>query len=164
MNMPETGTGAALPVAVILPEVSRDRLSWTGGIHLANQNVALTRTYTFLPGPYTSSYDYQTRSLFGEISLPVSARMQVVAGARFERRSQSFSDSESVQFRPEDSLWSGRLGIQWNLAAETMAYLSISRGVKSGASTPTARCPLASSFRSRITDRGREWASRQARR
>ena len=114
------------------PEANRDTLSWTGGIHLANQNVALTRTYTFLPGPYISSYDYQTRSLFGEISLPVSARMQVVAGARFERRSQSFSDSESVQFRPEDSLWSGRLGVQWNLAAQAMAYLGISRGVKSG--------------------------------
>ena len=113
-------------------EVSRDRLSWTGGIHLANQSVALTRTYTFLPGPYTSRYDYQTRSLFGEISLPVSASVQFVAGARLERRSQSFSDSESVQFRPEDSLWSGRLALQWDLATQTMAYLSISRGVKSG--------------------------------
>ncbi len=113
-------------------EASRDRLSWTGGIHLANQSVALTRTYTFLPGPYSSRYDYQTRSLFGEISLPISASVQFVAGARLERRSQSFSDSESVQFRPEDSLWSGRLALQWDLATQTMAYLSISRGVKSG--------------------------------
>ncbi|NDG93405.1 MAG: TonB-dependent receptor, partial [Gammaproteobacteria bacterium] len=115
-----------------LADVSRDRPSWTGGVHLANQSVALKRTYTFLPGPYTSRYDYQTRSLFGEISLPISASVQLVAGARLERRSQSFSDSESVQFRPEDSLWSGRLALQWDLAAETMAYLSISRGVKSG--------------------------------
>ena len=113
-------------------EASRDALSWTTGIHLANQSVALTRTYTFLAGPYTSRYDYQTRSLFGEISLPVSARMQFVAGARLEQRSQSFSDSESVQFRPEDTLWSGRLGLQYDLTAQTMAYLSISRGVKSG--------------------------------
>ena len=53
MNMPETGTGQLYTVAVIL-RGSRDRHS-TSGIHLANQS-ELTRTYTFLPGPYTSRY------------------------------------------------------------------------------------------------------------
>ena len=109
MNMPEIGTAAVLHCRFHPSGSKRDSLSWTSGIHLANQSVALTRNYTFLPGPYTSRYDYQTRSLFGEISLPVRCKRAVCC-----RRTIRTTQPVVFGFRiravsPEDSLWSGRL-------------------------------------------------------
>lgn len=107
-------------------------LNWLIGAQAANQLVSLTRRYTWLEGPYTSDYGYQTRSLFAEFDLPISDRLNLLAGARLEQRNQTFRDSEGVEFNPKDELWSGRLGLQWIFSDQFMTYLSISRGVKSG--------------------------------
>ena len=109
-----------------------DSTSWVLGVYALNQQVDLTRTYTFLPGPFSSSFEIDRLALYGEITSDLSERARLTVGLRGERHESSYADSEGVQFDPADDLWGGRLIFEWDLNARALIYASVTRGYKAG--------------------------------
>ena len=107
-------------------------LSWTVGIYHTDQATRLERRYTFAEGPYRSRFDNQAAALFGEVDVSFSPNFGGLIGGRIERRTRRFSDSNAMQFSPEETLWGGRIGIYYRLMPDLKSYMSISRGFKAG--------------------------------
>jgi outer membrane receptor protein involved in Fe transport len=109
-----------------------DSTSWVLGVYALNQEVDLTRTYTYLPQPFASTFEIDRLALYGEISSELSERARLTIGLRGERHESKYDDSEGVQFDPSDDLWGGRLIFEWDLNPQSMLYASVTRGYKAG--------------------------------
>ena len=92
----------------------------------------LRRVYTFLPGPFESSYDFDTYAVFGQLDTRLSDRLVLSTGLRLEERDTSYNDSEGVRFTPDDGLWGGKVALEYEMDEDTLVYISVARGYKAG--------------------------------
>ncbi|MDG1243045.1 MAG: TonB-dependent receptor, partial [Porticoccaceae bacterium] len=58
--------------------------------------------------------------------------LTIIAGIRFENRTATYSDSDTVDHSVDENLWAGRAALQYNFDANTMIYGLLSRGYKAG--------------------------------
>ncbi|MEM8768505.1 MAG: TonB-dependent receptor plug domain-containing protein [Pseudomonadota bacterium] len=105
---------------------------WVLGFYGLTQTVDLTRTYTFLPGPFESTFDIDRVALYGELTTALGEKNRITIGLRGERHEAGYTDSEAVEFDPRDDLWGGRFVFERDLNDATMLYLSATRGYKAG--------------------------------
>jgi outer membrane receptor protein involved in Fe transport len=109
-----------------------DRLDWVAGVYLLQQDVDLTRTYTFLPGPFSSAFEIDRVAVYGELTAHLNDRLRLTGGLRFEQHESSYRDSEGVRFGPEDDLVGGRIVLESDLSDQTLAYFAVTRGYRAG--------------------------------
>ena len=108
------------------------------GAYLKREEESLTRQYTYLPSDFQSQLDIDTAAAFGQVDVEISPQLELYVGGRLENRSADYADSAAVDSSPEDTLWSGRLGLDWAPTGNHGFYAGISRGVRAGG--PTAVC------------------------
>jgi outer membrane receptor protein involved in Fe transport len=108
------------------------RTSWVAGIYALEQDVALTRTYTFLPGPFSSDFDVRRLALYTETTTLLTDRWSVDAGLRGERFAATYRDSDGLRLGPDDTLFGGKLALNWRTASANLLYASLARGYKTG--------------------------------
>ena len=109
-----------------------DSTDWLVGLYRLEQEEDLTRNYTFAAGPFDSRYDFDTSALFFQMDTQLSDAWELAWGARLERRSTDYDNSDGTDVSPSESLWGGRIALKYDLAPATMVYLSLARGYKSG--------------------------------
>lgn len=109
-----------------------DTTDWVFGIYYLTSDENLERQYTFAAADFFSSYDFDTLALFTQLDTALTDRLTLSTGLRFERRDTTYDDSEGVAFSPDDSLWGGKLALEYLFNNDTMIYGSISRGYKAG--------------------------------
>ena len=107
-------------------------LSWVAGIYLRREQEDLRRDYTYLESPFSSALTIQTHALFGQVDWSLSTSLSAFAGLRLEQRDSDYNDSATVDEAFDDTLWSGKIGVQWQLSDTHNTYLSIARGVRGG--------------------------------
>lgn len=105
---------------------------WVIGVYVLSSDEDLTRIYTYLPGPFTSTYDFTTTALFAELDTAFTERLSATTGIRIERRDTSYGDSDGIGFEPEDSLWGGTISLQYVFDNDLLGYASLARGYKAG--------------------------------
>lgn len=108
------------------------RTSWVAGVYLLDQQVDLERRYTYLPGPFTSSYDIARTALYADTTTELGAAFSLEAGLRIENIVASYRDSDALAAWPDDILAGGRLALNWHTTDNALLYLSLSRGYKTG--------------------------------
>ena len=108
------------------------RTSWVAGIYSLQQEVALVRTYTFLPANFTSSFDVDRLAIYADSSTELTARWSFDAGLRSERYKATYRDSDALHFDPKDTLAGGKLALNYHTSADNLIYASVSRGYKTG--------------------------------
>lgn len=128
----------------LLSKPEEQGVRWAMGLYHRDQTVDLLRTYVnndpdgdpYLPvaTPEISTYfsDYQTENtaVYGQLDIPVGDRLTLITGARLERFTADFSDSQNEQFAPEDNLWGGKIAIEYQAANNHFVYALVSRGYK----------------------------------
>ncbi len=105
---------------------------WTVGLYLIDTDVDLTRTYTFLPGPFDSSFDTRRVAGFGELNSALTERLTLTGGLRVEHRKAEYRDSDAVSFDPDEMLLGGRLALDYAISDGLNSYVNIARGFKAG--------------------------------
>jgi iron complex outermembrane receptor protein len=108
------------------------RTSWVTGIYSLRQEVELARTYTFLPDVFHSNFDVDRLAIYADTSTELGTRWSLDAGLRSERYAAGYRDSDALNFDPEDTLFGGKLALNYHTDAGNLLYASISRGYKSG--------------------------------
>ncbi len=108
------------------------RTSWVAGIYSLEQEVGLTRQYTYLPADFSSAHDVSRLALYAETTTQLNAMWSVDVGLRSERFEAGYSDSEAVAFSPSDTLFGGKLALNYHTGAGNLLYGSVSRGYKTG--------------------------------
>lgn len=107
-------------------------VDWTAGVYMRREEEELTRDYTYLSAPFASALQTDTLAAFAHLSVPLSAWVKVYGGLRWEHRGTKYQDSQGVTTSPSDTLWSGRLGVEWQASDTHRLYASVSRGVRAG--------------------------------
>jgi iron complex outermembrane receptor protein len=104
---------------------------WIVGIYTLKTDEELQRTYTF-DSDFSSDFDFTNLALFTQLDTALTSKWSWSTGLRVERRTANYSDSRGVQFDPNETLWGGRLALQYTPQTRQMYYLSLSRGYKAG--------------------------------
>ncbi|HEY0962822.1 MAG TPA: TonB-dependent receptor [Pseudomonadales bacterium] len=108
------------------------RTSWVAGLYSLDQEVGLRRVYTWLPSDFTSSHDVQRTAIYAETTTQLHERWSLDAGLRGERFDAEYRDSDALAFSPRDTLYGGKLALNYRTEADNLLYASVSRGYKTG--------------------------------
>jgi len=106
--------------------------SWVAGFYFREQQIDLTRQYTYQNEDFTSQFDTNNIALYGQFTSPLSDNIDLISGLRFERRSSDYTDNDGSIFSPAENLWGGKLAIEYQYDTSRMIYGLISRGYKNG--------------------------------
>lgn len=109
-----------------------DSTDWVVGVYYLTSDESLQRQYTFLSSDFFSDYDFDTSAVFAQLDTSLSESLTLSTGIRLEERDTGYADSEGVNFSPSDSLWGGRIALEWTTPNASLIYGSISRGYKAG--------------------------------
>ncbi|MEL0064469.1 MAG: TonB-dependent receptor [Gammaproteobacteria bacterium] len=109
-----------------------DSTDWVIGVYSLQSEESLTRDYTYAAGPFDSEYNFDTLAIFGQFDTALSDRLVLSTGLRFERRETDYNDSALVRFSPKDSLWGGKIALEYITSTGALLYGSVSRGYKAG--------------------------------
>ena len=79
-----------------------------------------------------SEYDATSFAVFGQVALPMTDRLGVTVGLRWEQRSADYTDTSFNAFSPDDDMLGGELAFDWRLGDRRSAYVRLARGYKAG--------------------------------
>lgn len=73
----------------------------------------------------------RTYSLYHESEYALKDKLTIFVGARLEHVNSSYQDNQQISFRPNDTMWGGRIGLK-KRGPFYESSLSLSRGFKAG--------------------------------
>ncbi len=120
-----------------------DQLGWVVGAYYRDQTQTLRRIYTFQAEDFLSDFDTENRAVYGQIDVPLSSRLTLQTGLRYEQRDVRYLDSDDADFRPDESLWGGRLALAYTTDAGHLLYALAARGYKAGGINSDSAIPQA---------------------
>ncbi|SMF56469.1 Outer membrane receptor proteins, mostly Fe transport [Alteromonadaceae bacterium Bs31] len=134
----------------LLSKPDTEGVRWAAGIYYKSQQVDLVRSYVNndpdydfynpisnpLTSIYTSEHQTENLALYGQLEIPLAIRWTLITGLRAENYSADFSDDQDEVFAPEESLWGGRVALEFQANDETLFYGLVSRGYKVGGFNP----------------------------
>ena len=109
-----------------------DSTDWVVGLYSLRSEERLLREYTFAGGDFSSDYDFDTLALFAQFDISLGEKLLLGIGARLEERDTEYRDSEAVSFSPSDSLWGGKVSLEYQISDNSLGYVSVARGYKAG--------------------------------
>ncbi|MEM1404451.1 MAG: TonB-dependent receptor [Pseudomonadota bacterium] len=106
-------------------------VDWTAGVYSLRDEESLRREYTFADGDFLSDFEVQTLAAFGQLDFHLSDRWTLSTGLRLANRDMDYSDSSGIAGNPDDTLWGGKIALQFENNAG-MFYAQLSRGYRAG--------------------------------
>jgi len=128
--------------------------SWLAGAYLLRTDEDVQQ-HDFYNGDtlVDMSSDYRATNLagYGELEFRVGAATVLAIGARGERRSADYQDSDGAAFSPDETMVGGSLSLRHSLGARRSVYATLARGYKAGgfnigADVPAERRSFESEF------------------
>jgi len=105
---------------------------WTFGVYYKDYSEDLTRNYTYLDAPFTSSYSTQNIAVYGQLDTHLSDKLTLLAGLRVESWDATYSDSYDLAIDTDEVLSGGKLGLNYQADATNLYYVTLSKGYKPG--------------------------------
>lgn len=105
---------------------------WVAGVYWRDQDEQLLRQYTSADGDFTSDFATSNQAIYGQLDTQLSDALTLTSGLRFEQRRADYMDSEAVAHNVDESLWGGRIALNYQLSDQAMVYGLISHGYKAG--------------------------------
>ena len=109
---------------------------WVAGVYFDQKDEDLKRAFfdwvLYSPAEFDSRYETENLALYGQLSKPLSERLTLTVGGRWERFEADYSDSRAVKASPDDDLWGGQISLEYSLSNNTLVYGLVSRGYKAG--------------------------------
>ena len=112
--------------------ILNDSSDWVLGVYWRDQDEELLRQYTYAAGDFTSDFDTTNKALYAQLDTQLSQSLTLISGLRVENRDATYSDSDSVAHSVDESVWGGRLALQYQITSNQMVYGLVSRGYKAG--------------------------------
>ncbi len=108
------------------------QVDWVAGLYFRDQSIDLTRDYTFNEEPFTSALDTQNLAAYGQVNVPLTEQLSLIAGLRVEARDNRYADSTGQTAQPSETLSGGRLALEYQPNDRDFFYALLSRGYKPG--------------------------------
>ncbi|TDF39727.1 TonB-dependent receptor [Alteromonadaceae bacterium M269] len=109
------------------------RTSWVAGFYRRTENEDLLRTLfedLAVEGTFSNEFDTDNTALYGQLDTQLNDRWNLITGLRVEYREADYEDSSGVDRSVSETLWGGRLVLEYRLQDDTLIYGLVSRGYK----------------------------------
>lgn len=113
-------------------EIFDGSTDWVVGVYWRDQEESLLRQYTFLPTSFSSVFESRNLAAYGQLDTRLSDSFSLSTGLRLEHRKADYRDSDTVAHDVSETLWGGRIALEYNANENTMVYGLVSRGYKAG--------------------------------
>lgn len=128
----ENQNSAELRIAS-LPESS---VSWVAGLYYLNSDQHRGQRPNEIGGTAIGAApvvaNIQTSAAFGQVTIPLASTIRATLGGRYTRETKKQRYSTNPRFTYDDDAFTGKAGLEWDLAAQSMLYGGISTGYKAG--------------------------------
>ncbi len=117
---------------------------WTLGIYYLQQDERFIQDSDFgIFGEDLVSGRYETSntSLFGQLETRLTQQLTLISGLRVEYFDAKYRDSQSLRISPSETLFGGKVGLNYQLDDNHLWYNTLSRGYKSGGVNNDAQLP-----------------------
>ena len=115
---------------------------WLIGFYHTTQDEALERNYTYLASVFTSDYDTKNSAIFGQLDSALTDKLTLITGLRIEYWDADYKDSDALDIDTNETLYGGKVGLNYQFNSEQMGYTSLSRGYKAGGVNTDGRLPV----------------------
>jgi Outer membrane receptor proteins, mostly Fe transport len=109
---------------------------WVVGWYYLDRTENLKREFmnwdTYMDDMFVSDYASKRNALYAEVTQNLSEQWQLITGLRLERYRNAYQDSNAVAVNPKDTMVGGRISLNYKPALGHMAYITWSRGYKTG--------------------------------
>jgi iron complex outermembrane receptor protein len=109
-----------------------DSTDWLVGIYFEERDVDLQREYTFAAGDFFSNYQTQNLALFAETTSALSDTVNLTIGLRAEQWDADYKDSSAVNIDNDETLYGGKVVVDYQAFDDHLLYTSVARGYKAG--------------------------------
>ena len=106
-------------------------VNWVAGFYYRDQQVNLQRTYTFADF-FSSRLDTRNAALYGQVEFALNNRWSLTSGLRAERHQLDYLDIQDNTAAPQETLWGGRIALEYLADNGAFYYALVSRGYKAG--------------------------------
>jgi hypothetical protein len=112
--------------------------AWLAGVYSLRTDEDAQQLDVWRDGPtagtseFASDYGATNLAAYGELEWRVSARDVLAVGARGERRSADYDDTDGAQFSPAETMFGGSLSLRHEFGERRTGYVTLARGYKAG--------------------------------
>jgi outer membrane receptor protein involved in Fe transport len=114
---------------------------WVFGFYYFSQD-----EHADIDSPYanleTNQYETRNAALFGQLDTHLTPKLTLISGLRVEKFKANYKDSNGLSLTPDETLFGGKLGLNYQATEEHLLYASVSRGYKSGGVNNEDSLPL----------------------
>ena len=108
------------------------KTDWVTGLYYSDKSEDLTRKYTFLDSDFESTFDTKTLALYGQLDTQLNEKTKLITGARIEKWDADYTDSNDSDISVDETLYGGKLGLEYKLGNNHLTHATLSRGFKAG--------------------------------
>lgn len=105
---------------------------WVVGIYHLNKEEDLTRNYTYNAEPYNSEYSTTSTAIYGQLDSQLNKTALLTFGLRAESWNAEYEDSNALDIDHDESLFGGKIGLEFRLSEDQLIYTGLSKGYKAG--------------------------------
>ena len=113
-------------------EIFNGSTAWTLGAYYKDASTDLTRTYTYLDTPYTSSFDSKNIAAYMQLDTKLNEKFTFTSGVRVEKWKADYSDSNAFNKSTDETLVGAKLGLSYAQDKNNLHYITLSKGYKPG--------------------------------
>jgi len=114
--------------------IFNDSTAWTVGVYYKDykENLTRNRTKEGVLGVYTSSYKTKNKAIYGQLDTSINEKLKLVTGLRIEQWKAHYNDSDLLFVNTNETLYGGKLGLEYTKNSHHTYYANLSRGYKPG--------------------------------
>lgn len=103
---------------------------WVLGFYHLSQDEDLDLVSDF--GNLENEYETENTAVFGQLDTYLTDKLTLISGLRVERFEADYQDSNGLDLDPGETLFGGKVGLNYQVNEDHLAFTSLSRGYKSG--------------------------------
>lgn len=117
-------------------QIFNGKTDWVTGFYHSNKSEDLTRNYTFDP-VFTNEYDTKNTALYGQLDTQLTDKTKLITGLRVEKWKADYTDSNNNDIDVDETLFGGKLGLEYEVNDNHLTHATVSRGYKAGGVNPS---------------------------
>ena len=118
--------------------IFNDHTDWVAGIYYSDKSEDLTRNYTFLDDTFINNYDTKNTALYGQLNTDLTDKASLISGLRLEKWRADYTDTNDNNIKVDETLYGGKLGLEYAVNDNHLTHATISRGYKAGGVNPSS--------------------------
>ena len=119
-------------------QIFNGKTDWVAGIFHSDKSEDLTRNYTFLDETFFNNYDTKNTAVYGQLDTQLSDKIKLITGLRVEKWSADYFDSNNNNIKVDETLYGGKLGLEYVVNDNHLTFATLSRGYKAGGVNPSS--------------------------